>query len=41
LSLPLILLMFVAEYAVRHRVLPKVQRNGLIATLRVYFANPP
>jgi uncharacterized membrane protein len=41
LSLPLILLMFVAEYAVRRRVLPKVQRNGLIATLRVYFANPP
>jgi uncharacterized membrane protein len=39
-SLPLILLMFVAEYAVRRRVLPKVQRNGLIATLRVYFANP-
>jgi hypothetical protein len=25
---------------VRRRVLPKVQRNGLIATLRVYFANP-
>jgi len=40
LSLPLILLMFVAEYAVRRRVLPKVQRDGLIATLRVYFANP-
>jgi len=40
LSLPLILLMFVAEYAVRRRVLPQVQRNGLIATLRVYFANP-
>jgi uncharacterized membrane protein len=40
-SLPLILLMFVAEYTVRRRVLPRVQRNGLIATLRVYFANPP
>jgi uncharacterized membrane protein len=40
-SLPLILLMFVAEYAVRRRVLPQVQRSGLIATLRVYFANPP
>jgi uncharacterized membrane protein len=39
-SLPLILLMFVAEYAVRRRVLPQVQRNGLIATLRVYFASP-
>ncbi|HEX3914476.1 MAG TPA: hypothetical protein VHW71_13275 [Steroidobacteraceae bacterium] len=38
-SLPLILLMFVAEYLVRRRVLPQVQRNGLIATLRVYFAD--
>jgi uncharacterized membrane protein len=41
LSLPLILLMFVAEYLVRRRVLPQVQRNGLIATLRVYFAGSP
>ena len=40
-SLPLILLMFVAEYAVRRRVLPQVHRNGLIATLRVYFADSP
>jgi uncharacterized membrane protein len=40
-ALPLVLLMFVAEYAVRRRVLPQVQRNGLLATLRVYFANPP
>jgi uncharacterized membrane protein len=39
-ALPLILLMFVAEYAVRRRVLPQVQRNGLMATLRVYFADP-
>jgi uncharacterized membrane protein len=38
-SLPLILLMFVAEYAVRRRVLPQVPRSGLIATLRVYFAD--
>jgi uncharacterized membrane protein len=38
-SLPLILLMFVAEYVVRRRVLPQVQRSGLIATLRVYFAD--
>jgi uncharacterized membrane protein len=38
-SLPLILLMFVAEYAVRRRVLPQVQGSGLIATLRVYFAD--
>jgi uncharacterized membrane protein len=40
-SLPLILLMFVAEYAVRRRVLPQIQRSGLIATLRVYFADSP
>jgi uncharacterized membrane protein len=41
LSAPLILLMFAAEYAVRRRALPQVPRSGLIATLRVYFANPP
>ena len=35
------LLMFVAEYLVRRRVLPQVQRSGLIATLRVYFADSP
>ncbi len=40
LSLPLIPLMFAAEYAVRRRVLPKGQTSGLIATLRVYFASP-
>ena len=39
-SLPLMLLMFAAEYAVRRRVLPQVERSsGLIATLRVYFAD--
>jgi uncharacterized membrane protein len=40
-SLPLILLMFAAEYAVRRRALPKVQSSGLIATLRVYFVDSP
>ena len=40
-SLPLILLMFVAEFLVRRRVLPQVRRDGLIATLRVYFADSP
>jgi uncharacterized membrane protein len=39
-SLPLIGLMFAAEYAVRRRVLNQVKTGGLIATLRVYFANP-
>jgi uncharacterized membrane protein len=39
-SLPLILLMFVAEYAVRRRALPQVQNSsGLLAILRVYFAD--
>jgi uncharacterized membrane protein len=40
-SLPLILLMFAAEYAVRRRALPTRAHGGLMATLRVYFANPP
>jgi uncharacterized membrane protein len=39
-SLPLIGLMFAAEYAVRRRVLNQVKTGGLIATLRVYFADP-
>jgi len=40
-TLPLILAMFVAEYMVRRRVLPQAHRSGLIATLRVYFADSP
>lgn len=40
-SVPLILLMFAAEYAIRRRVLPQVESSGLIATLRVYFAHSP
>jgi uncharacterized membrane protein len=36
--LPLIALMFVAEYAVRRRVLPQVPRGGILAAVRVYFA---
>jgi len=40
-ALPLVLLMFVAEYGVRHIALPSRPRGGLMATLRVYFANPP
>ena len=31
--------MFVAEYAVRRRVLPQVQRRGILAAVRVYFAS--
>jgi uncharacterized membrane protein len=36
--LPLIGLMFVAEYALWRRVLPKVARPGILAAVRVYFA---
>ena len=36
-SLPLVLLMFAAEFSIRRRVLPQVQRHGLMATLRNYF----
>ena len=36
--LPLIGLMFVAEYAIRLRVLPQVRRPGILAAVRVYFA---
>jgi uncharacterized membrane protein len=39
-SLPLIGLMFAAEYLVRRRVLNQVKTGGLMATLRVYFADP-
>jgi uncharacterized membrane protein len=39
--LPLVGAMFVAEYLVRRRVLPKIERAGLIATVRVYFASSP
>ncbi len=39
-TLPLIGLMFAVEYAIRRHVLKQVQTGGLIATLRVYFANP-
>lgn len=40
ISLPLVVLMFVAEAAVRKRVLPQTNSGGIIATLRVYFASP-
>ena len=38
--LPLIGLLFVAEYAVRRRALPKAPRPGILAAVRVYFASP-
>jgi uncharacterized membrane protein len=36
--LPLIGLMFAAEYAIRLRVLPHVHRPGMLAAVRIYFA---
>jgi len=39
-ALPLVGLMFAAEYAVRRRALPQVKR-GILATVRVYFADSP
>jgi uncharacterized membrane protein len=39
-AVPLMVLMFAAEYAVRRRVLPQVQRGGVLAAVRVYFASP-
>ena len=37
--LPLVGLMFAAEYAIRLRVLPQVHRPGMLAAVRVYFAD--
>lgn len=37
---PLMVLMFAVEYAVRLRVLPQAERSGLLAAVRVYFARP-
>jgi uncharacterized membrane protein len=39
-AVPLMLLMFAAEYAVRRRVLPHVQGSSMLAAVRVYFASP-
>jgi uncharacterized membrane protein len=39
-ALPLVGLMFLAEYAVRRHVLRHVNTGGLVASLRVYFADP-
>jgi uncharacterized membrane protein len=38
-TVPLIAMMFAAEYWVRRRVLPHTQSGGFIATVRVYFAS--
>ena len=38
-TLPLVLLMFIVEYAVRRRALPTSSGAGFLAALRVYFAS--
>lgn len=37
-TLPLVLTMFAAEYAVRRRRLPQTADGGIVATVRAYFA---
>jgi uncharacterized membrane protein len=37
--LPLVGLMFVAEYAVRRRRLPQTRRSGILTSVRTYFAS--
>jgi uncharacterized membrane protein len=39
--LPLIGLMFAGEYAIRRRALPQLPRPGILAAVRVYFADSP
>lgn len=39
IALPLIALMFVAEYAVRRRVLPQTDRQGVLATVRIFLSS--
>jgi uncharacterized membrane protein len=38
-TLPLVAVMFAAEYAVRRRVLPQADRSGILATVRVFLAS--
>jgi uncharacterized membrane protein len=38
IALPLIALMFVAEYMVRRRALPKTDRRGILASVRVFLS---
>ena len=38
IALPLVALMFVAEYAVRGYLLPETDRRGILASVRVFFS---
>lgn len=39
MALPLVGLMFVAEYAVRRRALPETYRSGILASVRVFLSS--
>lgn len=39
-TLPLVALMFVAEYLVRRRVVPQADRRGILAAMQVFLASP-
>jgi uncharacterized membrane protein len=39
-TLPLVVAMFIAEYAVRCRVLPRADRGGILATVRAFLTSP-
>jgi len=39
IALPLVGLMFVAEYAVRRRALPQTERRGILASVRVFLSS--
>jgi uncharacterized membrane protein len=39
IALPLVALMFVAEYAVRSQVLPETDRRGILASVRVFLSS--
>jgi uncharacterized membrane protein len=39
IALPLVALMFVAEYAVRRRALPETDRRGILASVRVFLSS--
>jgi uncharacterized membrane protein len=39
IALPLVGLMFVAEYAVRRHALPETERRGILASVRVFLSS--
>lgn len=38
-TIPLVAAMFVVEYAVRRRLLPKTDRRGVLASVRIFLAS--